>query len=100
MKQSSWVPSKTLERSKRVGERLSSVPLHQRDPNARCRTDVSEGIREYSQLQRAGDIVGLVEAPGKLAVIAAGHGWDSPVASTLGLFRLEVVRGVALSAAE
>ena len=41
-------------------------------------------IRQHSQLQPAADIVWLVEEPGKVAVIAAGHGWDPPVASTGG----------------
>ena len=48
----------------------------------------------------AADIVGLAEEPGKVAVIAAGHGWDSPVASTGGLFTLDWSGDVSLSAAE
>ena len=62
----------------------------------RCPKDV----RENSQLHLASDIVGPLEALGERRSIAVGHDWGSPVASTLGLFRLDVLRSVVLSDAE
>ena len=59
-------------------------------------TDAPEDIGQYSMLHLAGDIVGLVQALGEESCVVVGHDWGSPVASTLGLFRPDVVRGVAL----
>lgn len=77
---------------------LAAAGFHAVAPDQRGygQTDGPEDIRQYSLLHLAGDIVGLVEALGADHCVVVGHDWGSPVASTVGLFRPDLVRGVAL----
>lgn len=59
-------------------------------------TYAPESVREYSLLHLVGDMVGLLEALGETRCVVVGHDERSPVASALGLFRSNLVRGVAL----
>jgi pimeloyl-ACP methyl ester carboxylesterase len=59
-------------------------------------TDAPEEIDRYSLLHLAGDVVGLAAALGENRFVVVGHDWGSPVASSVGLFRPDVVRGVVL----
>lgn len=53
-------------------------------------------VSQYSLLHLAGDVVGLVAALGESRFAVVGHDWGSPVASSVGLFRPDLVRGAAL----
>ena len=79
-------------------EALAAAGYHAVAPDQRGygQTDAPEDVRQYSLLHLAGDVVGLVEALGGGPFVVVGHDWGSPVASTLGLFRPDLVRGVAL----
>ena len=77
---------------------LAAAGYHAVAPDQRGygQTDAPEDVHAYTLLHLAGDLVGLVEALGGERCIVVGHDWGSPVASTLGLFRPDLVRGVAL----
>jgi pimeloyl-ACP methyl ester carboxylesterase len=79
-------------------EALAGAGYHAVAPDLRGygQTDAPEDLRQYSLLHIAGDLVGLIEALGAERCVVVGHDWGSPVASTLGLFRPDLVRGVAL----
>ena len=59
-------------------------------------TDAPADIGQYSLLHLAGDVVGLAAALGHSRFVVVGHDWGSPVASAVGLFRPDAVRGVVL----
>jgi len=48
-------------------------------------TDAPRDIRDYSQLQVAGDIVGLVHALGYEQAVIVGHDWGASAAANCGL---------------
>jgi pimeloyl-ACP methyl ester carboxylesterase len=77
---------------------LAAAGYHAVAPDQRGygQTDAPEDIGQYSLLHLAGDIVGLTQALGAERFVVVGHDWGSPVASTVGLFRPDLVRGVAL----
>ena len=79
-------------------EALAAAGYHAVAPDQRGYggTDAPEEIGKYSFLHLAGDVVGLMEALGEGRGVVVGHDWGSPVASTVGLFRPDLVRGVAL----
>jgi pimeloyl-ACP methyl ester carboxylesterase len=79
-------------------EALAQAGYHAVAPDLRGygQTDAPEDPRQYSLLHIAGDLVGLIETLGAERCVVVGHDWGSPVASTLGLFRPDLVRGVAL----
>jgi pimeloyl-ACP methyl ester carboxylesterase len=79
-------------------EALAAAGYHAVAPDQRGygQTDAPEDVRRYSLLHLAGDLVGLVEALGGGRCVVVGHDWGSPVASTMGLLRPDMVRGVAL----
>lgn len=59
-------------------------------------TDAPIKLDSYSLLHLAGDMVALASALGETRFTVVGHDWGSPVASSLGLFRPDLVRGVVL----
>lgn len=59
-------------------------------------TDAPEDVRQYTYMYTAGDVVALTAVLGADRFVVVGHDWGSPVASYLGLFRPDLVRGVAL----
>ena len=77
---------------------LAAAGYHAVAPDQRGygQTDAPADIGQYSLLHLAGDVVGLAEALGGGPFVVVGHDWGSPVASTVGLFRPDLVRGVAL----
>ena len=79
-------------------EALAAAGFHAVAPDQRGygQTDAPEDIDQYSMLHLAGDVVGLVAALGEGRAVVVGHDWGSPVASTVGVFRPDLVRGVAL----
>jgi len=79
-------------------EALAAAGYHAVAPDQRGygRFDAPEEIRRYSLLHLAGDVVGLIGSLGEARCVVVGHDWGSPVASTVGLFRPDLVKGVAL----
>lgn len=79
-------------------EALAAAGYHAVAPDQRGygATESPYEIDEYTILRLAGDVIGLVRALGDERFVVVGHDWGSPVASSLGLFRPDVVRGVAL----
>ena len=79
-------------------EALAAAGYHAVAPDQRGygQTAAPGDIHQYTLLHLAGDIVGLVQALGADRCVVVGHDWGSPVASTVGLFRPDLVRGVAL----
>ena len=77
---------------------LAAAGYHAVAPDQRGygQTDAPEDIHAYTLLHLVGDLVGLLGALGGERCLVVGHDWGSPVASTLGLFRPDLVRGVAL----
>jgi len=77
---------------------LAAAGYHAVAPDQRGygQTDAPDDVHAYTLLHLAGDLVGLVGALDEERCIVVGHDWGSPVASTLGLFRPDLVRGVAL----
>jgi pimeloyl-ACP methyl ester carboxylesterase len=59
-------------------------------------TDAPAEISEYSMLRLAGDVVGIANTLGETSFAVVGHDWGSPLASNVGLFRPDMVRGAAL----
>lgn len=79
-------------------ETLAEAGYHAVAPDQRGygRTDAPQDLSKYSLLHLAGDVIGLIGVLGESRAVVVGHDWGSPVASTLGLFRPDVVAGVAL----
>ncbi|HVA71005.1 MAG TPA: alpha/beta hydrolase [Acidimicrobiales bacterium] len=79
-------------------EALADAGYHAVAPDQRGygRSEAPEEIGRYSLLHLAGDVVGLIAALGEGRCVVVGHDWGSPVASTVGLFRPDLVKGVAL----
>ncbi len=79
-------------------EALAAAGYHAVAPDQRGygQTDAPDDVRQYSLLHLAGDIIGLVQALGGEPFVIVGHDWGSPVASAVGLFRPDLVRGVVL----
>jgi pimeloyl-ACP methyl ester carboxylesterase len=79
-------------------EDLAAAGYHAVAPDQRGygQSDAPEDVRQYSLLHLAGDVVELARALGAERFAVVGHDWGSPVASTVGLFRPDLVRGVAL----
>ena len=79
-------------------EALAAAGFHAVAPDLRGygQTDAPNDIGDYSLLHLAGDVVGLIDALGEKPCVVIGHDWGSPVASSVGLFRPDLVRGVAL----
>ena len=79
-------------------EALARAGYHAVAPDQRGygQTDAPEAPDQYTMLHLAGDAVGLLAALGEERCVVVGHDWGSPVASTMGLFRPDLVRGVVL----
>jgi pimeloyl-ACP methyl ester carboxylesterase len=79
-------------------EALAAAGYHAVAPDQRGygTTDSPYAISEYTMLHLVGDVVGLLAALGEKDCVVVGHDWGSPVASTFGLLRPDLVRGVAL----
>lgn len=77
---------------------LAAAGYHAVSPDLRGygQTDAPEGVREYTLFHLAGDMVGLLEALGESHCAVVGHDEGSLVASALGVFRPDLVRGVGL----
>lgn len=77
---------------------LAAAGYHAVAPDLRGygQTDAPESVREYSLLHLVGDMVGLLEALGETRCVVVGHDEGSLVASAFGVFRPDLVRGVAL----
>jgi pimeloyl-ACP methyl ester carboxylesterase len=77
---------------------LADAGYHAVAPDMRGygRTDSPLDISQYSMLRLAGDVIGIANALGGERFAVVGHDWGSPVASNVGLFRPDLVRGVAL----
>jgi pimeloyl-ACP methyl ester carboxylesterase len=59
-------------------------------------TDAPAGVHDYTLLHLAGDIVGLVRALNEDAAVLVGQDWGSPVATSVALFRPDLVRGLVM----
>jgi pimeloyl-ACP methyl ester carboxylesterase len=79
-------------------EALAAAGYHAVAPDMRGYggTDAPDDVSQYSVLHLTGDVVGLATALGESRFVVVGHDWGSPVASSVGLFRPDLVRGVAL----
>lgn len=79
-------------------EALSKAGYHAVAPDMRGYggTDAPADVRQYSYLHTAGDVVALATALGAGRFVVVGHDWGAPVAAHVGLFRPDLVRGVAL----
>lgn len=79
-------------------EALAAAGFHAVAPDMRGYggTDAPAEAGQYSLLHLAGDVVGLATALGDNRFAVVGHDWGSPVASSVGLFRPDLVRGVGL----
>jgi pimeloyl-ACP methyl ester carboxylesterase len=79
-------------------EALAAAGYHAVAPDQRGYglTDAPEEVTRYSLLHLAGDVFELARALGGERFVVVGHDWGSPVASTVGLLRPDLVRGVAL----
>jgi pimeloyl-ACP methyl ester carboxylesterase len=77
---------------------LATAGFHAVAPDLRGygQTDAPYEVEKYSLLHLAGDVVGLVEALGETRCVVVGHDWGSPVATSLALFRPDLLRGMAL----
>jgi len=79
-------------------EALAGAGYHAVAPDQRGfgQTDAPMAIEDYTLLHTAGDVVGLIAALGEERAVVVGHDWGSAVASAVGLFRPDIVRGVVL----
>ncbi len=79
-------------------EALAAAGYHAVAPDQRGygQTDAPPEILQYSMMHLAGDAIELIRALGGERTVVVGHDWGSPVASTVGLFRPDLVRGVVL----
>ena len=76
-----------------AGAGYHAVALDQRGYG---QTDAPADIHSYSLLHLAGDVVAVINAMEVDRAAVVGHDWGSPVASTVGLLRPDLIRGVAL----
>jgi pimeloyl-ACP methyl ester carboxylesterase len=79
-------------------EALADADFHVVAPDQRGygETSAPEPVDAYHLLALVGDIVGLVQSLGEGRCVVVGHDWGSPVASSIALFRPDLVRGVCL----
>lgn len=79
-------------------EALAAAGYHAVAPDQRGfgQSDAPAAVEDYTLLHTAGDVVGLIAALGEKTAVVVGHDWGSPVASAVGLFRPDIVRGVVL----
>jgi pimeloyl-ACP methyl ester carboxylesterase len=79
-------------------EALAAAGYHAVAPDQRGygQSSAPHEIDQYAMPRLVGDVVGMIDALGETRCAVVGHDWGSPVASTLGLFRPDLVRGVAL----
>ena len=77
---------------------LAEAGYHAVAPDMRGygRTDSPVDISQYSMPRLAGDVIGIVNELGGERFVVVGHDWGAPVASNVGLFRPDLVRGVVL----
>jgi pimeloyl-ACP methyl ester carboxylesterase len=75
---------------------LAAAGYHAVAPDMRGygQTDAPRDIADYSQLQVAGDIVGLVHALGYEQAVIAGHDWGASAAANCALLRPDIFRAV------
>ena len=59
-------------------------------------TDAPPAVHDYTLMHLAGDIVGLFHALDEDPAVVEGQDWGSPVATTLALFRPDLVRGLVM----
>ena len=59
-------------------------------------TDAPSAVHEYTLLHLAGDIVGQLRALEEDSAVVVGQDWGSPLATTVALFRPDLVRGLAM----
>lgn len=59
-------------------------------------TDAPSAVHDYTLMHLAGDIVGLFDALDEDSAVVVGQDWGSPVATTLALFRPDLVRGLVM----
>ena len=59
-------------------------------------TDAPSAVNQYTLMHLAGDIVGLFDALDEDSAVVVGQDWGSPVATTLALFRPDLVRGLVM----
>ena len=77
---------------------LAAAGYHAVAPDMRGygQTDAPPNISDYTQLQIAGDLVGLVRALGYDQAVVAGHDWGAPAAYNAANLRPDVFRAVIL----
>jgi pimeloyl-ACP methyl ester carboxylesterase len=77
---------------------LAAAGYHAVAPDMRGygQTDAPRDIADYSQLQVAGDMVGVVRALGYEQGVIAGHDWGASTAANCAILRPDVFRAVML----
>ncbi len=77
---------------------LAAAGFHVVAPDQRGygKTDRPEAIEDYSTLQLAGDIVGLVRALGEEKAIIVGHDWGAAVAAQASVLRPDMFKSTIL----
>jgi pimeloyl-ACP methyl ester carboxylesterase len=77
---------------------LAAAGYHAVAPDMRGygQTSAPPRIEDYSQLQFAGDIVGLIRLLGVETAVLVGHDWGAPVAYNTANLRPDLVRAVVL----
>lgn len=77
---------------------LAAAGYHAVAPDMRGygQTDAPPNIQDYTQLQFAGDLVGLVHALGYEQAVIGGHDWGAPAAYNAANLRPDIFRGVIL----
>jgi pimeloyl-ACP methyl ester carboxylesterase len=77
---------------------LAAAGYHAVAPDMRGygQTDAPPNTSDYTQLQIAGDLVGLVRALGHDQAVVAGHDWGAPAAYKAANLRPDVFRAVIL----
>jgi pimeloyl-ACP methyl ester carboxylesterase len=77
---------------------LAAAGYHAVAPDMRGygQTDAPPDVKDYTQLQFAGDMVGLVHALGYEQAVIAGHDWGAPVAFNSANLRPDMFRAVIL----
>jgi len=77
---------------------LAAAGYHAVAPDMRGygQTDAPPNLEDYTQLQFAGDMVGLVHALGYEQAVIAGHDWGAPVAYNSANLRPDMFRAVIL----
>jgi pimeloyl-ACP methyl ester carboxylesterase len=77
---------------------LAAAGYHAVAPDMRGygQTDAPPKVEDYTQLQFAGDMVGLVHALGYEQAVIAGHDWGTPAAYNSANLRPDIFRAVIL----